>query len=142
VVLKQVHRRYGRSNVTMHELTGVGVMDDVREVMRVVSDGSSIASATTWKATRHTRSRTDNSRVDTIRFNVGTIGSERDPPVALWKRQLFAETLSDANLVNQRPPMQVFAECLLRRSLKQVTSDQAWSWTTGCCASAWVPWAG
>jgi hypothetical protein len=98
-------------------------MDDVREFMRVVPNRTSIASANAWKATRHTRSRTDNSRVEAIRFDVSTIGSERDPPVALWKRQLFAETLSDANLFDQRPTMQVFAEYSLRRSLKQVTPD-------------------
>jgi hypothetical protein len=51
-------------------------------------------------------------------FEVGSIGSERDPHVALQKRALFADAFPDRNLVKQEPTMHKFTDLLIKKIAK------------------------
>jgi hypothetical protein len=97
-------------------------------VLRVSPNELSFASANAWRAIYSPQKGTTITKSEFydmigLGFDAHSLGSERDPLLALQKRELFAEAFSDKNLVKQEPTMQRLTDLLVEKIAKLGNTD-------------------
>jgi len=90
------------------------------DVLRVSPNELSFASASAWKAIYGVQKgapiiKSEFYDMIGLGFDIGSLGSERNPHTATQKRSLFADAFSDKNLAAQEPVMQKFVDLMIEK---------------------------